>query len=76
MVISSNCKNGPIEFLNNGEGGILFESNKNNALNNSLINFLNLKGEIESKIIAKKNSQNIRFSDITLYLESNLRYMT
>ena len=58
LVISSNCKNGPIEFLNNGEGGILFESNKNNALNNSLINFLNLKGEIESKkIIAKKNSQ-------------------
>ncbi len=56
LVISSNCKNGPVEFLNNGNGGILFESNKNNALNTSLDNFLNSKSEIKNKkIIAKKN---------------------
>lgn len=56
LVISSNCKNGPVEFLNNGNGGILFESNKNNALNTSLDNFLNSKSVIKNKkIIAKKN---------------------
>ena len=32
LVISSNCPNGPREFLNNGERGILFDSNKKNAL--------------------------------------------
>ena len=26
-IISSDCKNGPIEFLDNGKGGILFKSN-------------------------------------------------
>tara|TARA_B100000989_G_scaffold206306_1_gene156284 strand:+ start:6524 stop:7663 length:1140 start_codon:yes stop_codon:yes gene_type:complete len=43
FIISSNCKNGPSEFLSNGKGGILFESNKKNALLNSLKEFLNLK---------------------------------
>ena len=31
-VISSDCPNGPTEFLNNGENGILFSSNKDGAL--------------------------------------------
>ena len=26
-IISSNCPNGPVEFLSNGEGGYLFDSN-------------------------------------------------
>ena len=28
MIISSNCKNGPREFLLNGKGGCFFENNK------------------------------------------------
>ena len=58
FIISSNCKNGPSEFLNYGKGGILFESNKKNALLNSLKKFLNLRTSESyfSKIkIAKKN---------------------
>ena len=39
LVISSNCPNGPKEFLDNGKRGILFESNKKKALLNSLKNF-------------------------------------
>ena len=31
-IISSNCKNGPLEFLLKGEAGILFENNKENEL--------------------------------------------
>ena len=43
FIISSNCKNGPNEFLNNGEGGILYKSNQKNALFNSLNFFLDLR---------------------------------
>ncbi len=57
LVISSNCKNGPEEFLSNGNGGFLFESNVKNALFKSLDLFLNTKMEniFQKKIIAKKN---------------------
>ena len=43
FIISSNCKNGPTEILNYGDGGILFESNKKDALFNSLKDFLNCR---------------------------------
>jgi len=39
-IISSNCKNGPIEFLDNGKAGILFQNNKKGALSDAL-NFFN-----------------------------------
>tara|TARA_Y100000816_G_C26023198_1_gene535345 strand:- start:247 stop:1128 length:882 start_codon:yes stop_codon:yes gene_type:complete len=55
FVISSNCKNGPSEFLNFGKGGILFESNKRGALENSLNEFLVIKNKKEKKILSKKN---------------------
>ena len=55
-IISSNCKNGPSEFLQNGKGGILFESNQKNALNEALKTFLKLNKDFEQKkIITKKN---------------------
>ena len=36
-IISSDCPNGPREFLNNGKNGLLFKNN----LNKSLLNTLN-----------------------------------
>ena len=39
FVISSDCPNGPREFLDNGKNGILFKSNTENELLNSLKNF-------------------------------------
>ena len=58
FVVSSNCPNGPKEFLENGKGGLLFESNKKNALLNSLLEFdkMSNKQLLERKIILKKNS--------------------
>ena len=57
LVISSDCKNGPEEFLNNGKAGILFKSNSKNALFDSLIKFLNSDEKFyEMKTLAKKNS--------------------
>ena len=43
FVISSDCKNGPKEFLQNGKAGILFESNKDNALFDALTNYISQK---------------------------------
>ena len=61
FIISSNCKNGPEEFLKNGQGGLLFESNKKDALLNSLKKFTNineLKAIMKIKLNAKKNCKN------------------
>ena len=58
MIISSNCKNGPNEFLSNGVAGLLFENNKENELFKKLKEFKELKkNEIyKKKILAKKKS--------------------
>ena len=56
FVISSNCKNGPSEFLQNGNAGNLFKSNEKGALENSLNNFiLEKKNNLNKRILAKKN---------------------
>ena len=56
FVISSNCPNGPTEFLENGKRGILFETNKKNALSNAFEDYLKLKDAQRKKINLKKNS--------------------
>ena len=56
FVISSNCPNGPSEFLEDGKRGILFESNKKNALSNAFKDYLKLKDIQTKKINLKKNS--------------------
>lgn len=60
LIISSDCKNGPSEFLNNGNGGILYSSNTKNAIKDSLICFDNMSylEKNQKKIIAKKKSLN------------------
>ena len=58
FIISSNCKNGPTEFLNDGEGGILFESDEKNALFdafNSFLDFLSSQIYLSKIKVAKKN---------------------
>ena len=57
FIISSNCPNGPTEFLNNGDAGILFKNNKVGELSNSLKLFLDNKiNFMEKRKYAKKNS--------------------
>jgi glycosyltransferase involved in cell wall biosynthesis len=55
FIISSDCKNGPKEILLNGKGGLLFNSNEENALYNKLIDFVNSKRDKKKLILAKKN---------------------
>ena len=59
FIISSDCKNGPSEFLLNGSAGILFKSNKENELKQSLVNFVNQNSNLKNKMkLAKKNCHN------------------
>ena len=57
FVISSDCKNGPSEFLLNGKAGLLYSNNKKNKLRETLNFFEKMRrNEISSmKLIAKKN---------------------
>ena len=58
IVISSNCKNGPKEFLSDGNAGFLFENNKNRSLEKNLNLFMNSekKNLYKKRVKAKKNS--------------------
>jgi len=77
MIISSNCKNGPKEFLLNGDAGLLFENNRKDELFKKLIEFKKLdKNKIfEKKVLAKKNSAKFtmyrHFLGISKIIENN-----
>tara|TARA_X000000950_G_scaffold218264_1_gene262724 strand:- start:1479 stop:2633 length:1155 start_codon:yes stop_codon:yes gene_type:complete len=60
FIISSNCKNGPEEFLDNGSGGLIFNSNEKNELCKKLIEFKKLNDAtiLKKKILAKKKCSN------------------
>ena len=58
FVFSSDCPNGPKEFLRDGKAGILFRTNVTDELKNKLINF-NINDFPSSKILAKKNFRKI-----------------
>ena len=57
FIISSNCPNGPSEFLNYGKNGILFENNKHGKLAESLNSFSKLVELNKHKIAIKKNAK-------------------
>ena len=73
FVISSDCPNGPTEFLENGEAGYLFQSNKENELKNKLLHFTAQEKNVEKlKVKAKKNSLNFSLFRHYLNLEKIL----
>ncbi len=57
FILSSDCKNGPTEFLQNGEGGLLYSSNKKNELRKTLDKFEKMSNNKINlmKLTAKKN---------------------
>ncbi len=62
-IISSNCPNGPTEFLDNDRAGYLFENNNFDSFRDSFNQFLNDDEHkiIKKKIEAKKNSKKYTF---------------
>ena len=59
LIISSNCKNGPKEFLLEGKAGLIFENNTENQLLYKLkeFNALEQKDINVKKLLAKKNAK-------------------
>ena len=53
LVVSSDCPNGPKEFLDNGEAGFLFASNEKNALKSTILKIDD--DNKKKKIKAKRN---------------------
>ena len=56
FIISSNCPNGPSEFLDNGNAGILFKSNVLGQLESSLNFYLKNEKHLENKKIKTKKN--------------------
>jgi glycosyltransferase involved in cell wall biosynthesis len=68
FIISSDCPNGPKEFLNEGKSGYLYESQKEGALSEKIILFMNNKNFLRKQIFqAKKNC--LQFGILRHYLE-------
>ena len=60
FVISSDCPNGPKEFLADGDAGYLFQSNKKNELVKKIEIFDKEEKNLNKmKIQAKKNSSKV-----------------
>ena len=78
FIISSNCKNGPEEFLENGSAGLIFNNNTKDKLSEKLIEFKKLNNSIifKKKILAKKNCSKFtmfnHYKKIKYILNSNL----
>jgi len=76
-LISSDCKNGPIEILDNGRNGFLFKSNKIESFLEIFSNFekSDLREIKQKKISAKKMSKNFslfsHFSELNKILINN-----
>ena len=59
-IISSNCPNGPEEFLSFGKGGYLFKNNDKKDLIEKLNIFFNdnEKNKFDKKLLCKKKTKN------------------
>ena len=59
FIISSDCSNGPKEFIGN-ENGLLFENNNIESLEKNILKYLNMSSDeiFKKKIGAKKKSIN------------------
>ncbi len=70
-IISSDCPNGPVEFLNLGKNGILFKSNIQDEIFKSLLIYskMNEKKKFNDKVALKKNA--LKYTKFQHYLKFN-----
>ncbi len=72
-IISSDCFNGPSEFLDQGNSGTLFKNNEKNALYKALKDFVEDKSSIlEKKILSKKRCKKYSMFRHNKYLQKLL----
>lgn len=67
FIISSNCKNGPSEILDNGKGGILYEVNNDQDLINALNKFENLSQNDKSAFLLNTKIKSKNFTLFSHY---------
>lgn len=72
FIISSNCKNGPREFLDNGKNGILYESNDNGSLTSAIQQYFQTDNKFKMKLNAKKNCRKYTLFHHYKYFENIL----
>ena len=62
-ILSSNCKNGPKEFLLNGKAGYLFENNNSESFKMKFYEFMNDSPSTkkQKKVLAKKETKKFTF---------------
>lgn len=72
FIISSDCKNGPREFLDNGKNGILYESNKNGSLSFAIQQYFQTENKFKMKLNAKKNCRKYTLFHHYKYFENIL----
>ena len=75
LILSSNCKNGPEEFIENNKGGILFENNSNKDFLSKIKQTFELtQNEImQKKIFSKKKSRLFTIFNHYLSIEKLLK---
>ena len=64
LILSSNCKNGPQEFIENNKGGILF---KNNSYEDFLEKFKEINNLTKDQIFSKKLFAKKKATQFTLF---------
>ena len=67
FIISSNCKNGPSEILDNGKGGILYDVNNDQDLINALNKFENLSQNDKSIFLLNTKIKSKNFTLFSHY---------
>ena len=74
LILSSNCKNGPSELIEENNGGILFQSNSSKDLLEKFreINSLNKKEIFSKKLFVKKKTKEFTMFNHYLNLEKIL----
>ena len=74
LILSSDCKNGPIEFVQNNMGGLLFKNNstKDLIMKFKEINDLTKEQILKKKIFAKKQSKKFTIFEHYLSFEKVL----
>ena len=62
-IISSDCKNGPKEFLLDGRAGFLFENNNSESFKKTFDKYMNSSKEelFQKKILAKNQTKKFTF---------------
>ena len=76
LILSSNVKNGPIEFIENGNNGVLFEKNNYDDFEKNFFYALNTDKNIllKKKISAKKKARKYTIFNHYLKLKEYLKH--